>query len=70
MAKAGKFYAILAGIKQNLIPIYPDIIQSWYSCKDGHYSDHAWPGACRWHGGLLMWVVSECGVLLLCVFFF
>ena len=35
------------------MPIYPDIIQSWYSCKDGHYSDHAGPGACRWHGGLL-----------------
>lgn len=35
------------------MPIYPDIIQWWYSCKDGTYSDHAGPGACRWHGGLL-----------------
>ena len=35
------------------MPIYPDIIQWWYSCKDGAYSDHAGPGACRWHGGLV-----------------
>jgi len=35
------------------MPVFPDIIQWWYSCKDGAFSDHAGPGACQWHGGLL-----------------
>lgn len=35
------------------MPIYPDIIRSWYGCTDGAYSDHSGPGACRWHGGLI-----------------
>ncbi|RME00923.1 MAG: hypothetical protein D6816_13050, partial [Bacteroidetes bacterium] len=38
--------------KGNEMPIFHDIPQEFYRCKDGTYSDHARRGACNWHGGL------------------